>query len=139
MCNHGRQSKEVLAREKQMSGFHLYPTLTTAEICCITLKESMISGSIPILSDKNIFGMFEGIHIKHDAEMSVEDYYRRVALGVIDILQMPDEKLEELSNMVKQSKLLKSWGEVSMLWLKEMDFPDFYGEYEKLVEMKVLP
>jgi glycosyltransferase involved in cell wall biosynthesis len=139
VIDHGRQSKEIVAREKQRAMFHLYPTNTTSEICCISLKESLASGCIPILSNINIFSMFSGIHIKWDKDMSAEDYYKRVAFAVIDILQMEEEELLKLSDEMKKSELIKSWGEVALLWLDPMDLSTPYTEIEKFYEHKILP
>jgi glycosyltransferase involved in cell wall biosynthesis len=139
VMDHGRQSKEVVAREKQRAGFHLYTTNTTSEICCISIKESMASGCIPILSNVNIFSMFAGVHIKWDQGQSVEDYYTRVAFSVIDILRMPDEEFNHLTEEMKKSELIKSWGEVSLLWLDPLNLAKPYCEYETLVAKGVLP
>lgn len=119
VLDHGRQNKEIVAREKQRATYHLYPTNTTSEICCISLKESMASGCIPIVSNVNIFSTFAGIHITWDEGMSEEDYYKRVGESVVDVLKhITDSQLEELSKAMKSNDMVKSWEQVSKLWLE---------------------
>lgn len=117
VIDHGRQGRDIVAREKQRAMFHLYPTNCVSEICCISLKESMASGCIPIISDVNIFSTFAGAHIKWDVGMSEEDYYKRVGESVLDLLKMSDEELKDLSEAMKKNEMIKSWEQVAKLWI----------------------
>jgi glycosyltransferase involved in cell wall biosynthesis len=53
--DHYRQSIDTCVIEKQRSAFHLYPTTTLIETDCISIKESVVSGCIPVVLDRHVF------------------------------------------------------------------------------------
>jgi hypothetical protein len=53
--DHYRQGMDTCVLEKQHSSFHLYPTTTLLETDCISIKESIVSGCIPVVLDRHIF------------------------------------------------------------------------------------
>jgi glycosyltransferase involved in cell wall biosynthesis len=63
VCDHGRQSIHMIAREKHMSTFHLYMTETTSEIDCIAIRESLVACCIPLLLKTGVFAERDGIHV----------------------------------------------------------------------------
>jgi len=71
VMDHGRVSSHLVAREKWRSTFHLYVTDTDAEIDCISIKESLATGCIPLLSKFGVFPEREGFHFE---VLSVFDY-----------------------------------------------------------------
>lgn len=124
----GRQPKEILAIEKQRSGWHLYPTDTIEEICCISLKESIVSGCIPILSNRNIFSSIPGIHIPWENNVSQDEFYKSVAMNVINLLNMDDNKFNQDIETLKNCDFVKSWDTISSLWLNIFNKTDIINE-----------
>ena len=53
---------EMIIREKYLSNFHIYITNTDAEIDCISVRESCITGAIPLLSNHGVFVERSGLH-----------------------------------------------------------------------------
>ncbi len=66
VMDHGRRDSETIRREKWMSTFHLYLTTCDGEIDCISIRESVAAGCIPIISRHGVFDEREGVHIKID-------------------------------------------------------------------------
>jgi glycosyltransferase involved in cell wall biosynthesis len=117
VMDHSRQPLEIIAREKWTSSFHLYPSLTDAEIDCISIRESMVCGCIPILSNFGVFKERDGIHF--DLE-SNEHSYKMIG---INILQMLKNKESIANNRLKirTSKNIVSWYDVSKLWNTQIE------------------
>jgi hypothetical protein len=51
-----------------MSSFQLYVTNTISEIDCISIKESVLAGCIPIISNFGVFEERDGIHYDFNDE-----------------------------------------------------------------------
>jgi glycosyltransferase involved in cell wall biosynthesis len=117
VMDHGRQPMDLIIREKYMSNFHLYLSNSDSEIDCITVRESCVTGAIPILSSHGVFKDRDGIHfeIVEDKPMT----YANVALNIINI--MKDPNLDTFRNNLKGSSHLIRWMDVAKLWLKEMN------------------
>ena len=116
VMDHGRQPLEIIAREKYMSNFHLYLTNSDSEIDCITVRESCITGAIPILSKHGIFNERDGIHfeLKEGNPMS----YAMIAIELIKL--MKDKNLDTFRDKLKESKNLIRWNDVAAKWLEEI-------------------
>ena len=115
----GRVSREVLADEKKKASYHLYPSLTTSEIDCISLKESLLAENVLILSDKNIFQTFPGIKIMYENGMSIEDYYTSAGVKLADDLTNPEnkDKIENLREIGKSFDQICQWSQSAAKWL----------------------
>jgi hypothetical protein len=107
---------EMIRREKYMSNFHLYLTNSDAEIDCINIRESCLTGAIPILSNHGIFKERDGIHIEIDETNQAS--YINAALKVLEL--MKDPGLEVYRNNLKNSKTLISWSDVAAKWLEQI-------------------
>ena len=59
VMDHGRQPVEMIIREKYLSTYHFYITNSETEIDCISIRESLLTGCIPIISK---FGVFQNRH-----------------------------------------------------------------------------
>jgi len=116
VMDHGRQPMEMIRREKYMSNFHLYLTNSDAEIDCINIRESCLTGAIPILSNHGIFKERDGIHIEIDETNQAS--YINAALKVLEL--MKDPGLEVYRNNLKNSKTLISWSDVAAKWLEQI-------------------
>jgi len=115
VMDHGRQSSDIIAREKLMSMFHLYITDTIGEIDCISIRESVASGCIPLLSNFGVFKERDGIHFQFDK--SEPKCYTNIAEKILNLLQNA-EKLEPIRQMLQQSNLLHDWDTIANKWLE---------------------
>ena len=110
VIDHGRQSIEMIVREKYMSSFQLYVTNTIAEIDCISIRESLVSGCIPLLSNFGVFMEREGIHfnlVDNDTESMKE-----IAINIIKIMN-DNDKVNILRNVFKKSNTIVDWSNVA--------------------------
>jgi hypothetical protein len=112
--DHGRQPMEMIIREKYLSSFHLYLTDTIAEIDCISIRESLATGAIPLISNFGVFKDRAGIH--YDIDRKNPDTYRRAAFNLISLIE-DTEKLDKIRETNKKSDLLINWTDVSKKWL----------------------
>ena len=55
VCDHGAQSAEIIAREKYMSSFELYVSNIINEVDCISIRESILAGCIPLIANFGVF------------------------------------------------------------------------------------
>lgn len=109
VCDHGRQSDIIVAREKQMSNFHLYITDNMEEIDCISIRESLVAGAIPLLLDAGLFKERDGVKIAIGTNMP------DTVKIITDLIKNP-AKCEELREELRRSKTIKGWDEVSREW-----------------------
>ena len=86
--DHGRQPMDLIIREKWQSTFHLYITDTQGEIDCISIRESLVAGCVPLLSDFGVFAKREGLKFK--LERNNQNSYSSIAQGILNLLQKPD-------------------------------------------------
>ena len=110
IVDHGRQSIEMIIREKYMSSFQLYITNTIAEIDCISIRESLITGCIPLISNFGVFAEREGIHFNlndNDPE-SMKD----IAINIIKICNDKNQ-MDILRNVFKKSTSIIDWYTIS--------------------------
>jgi hypothetical protein len=112
VMDHGRRPVDEIAREKQRSTFHLYVTDCPGEIDCISIRESLVSGCIPLLSNKGVFKDREGLHFDLDKG------YQHIAEGILKIMSKPDF-LEMTRQQFKRSKTVCSWKKVASEWLEK--------------------
>ncbi|BCS82928.1 putative glycosyltransferase [Cotonvirus japonicus] len=115
VMDHGKQSLEVINREKHMSTFHLYYTDCLGEIDCISIRESLIAGCIPIISDTNIFKFRDGIHLKWLP--NVPDFNQQIAYTIIELLH--NKNLQQtISQELHKSPTIISWQQSADEWFK---------------------
>ena len=125
VMDHGRQPVDVIVREKYMSSFHLYLSNAEAEIDCITVKESLVTGAIPILSTAGVFREREGI--KFDLGDSSPTVYINIALKIIELMkgqgtgqvQGTGQSLDVFRDTLKKSSTIISWIDISAKWIQE--------------------
>ena len=110
VIDHGRQSIEMIVREKYMSNFQLYITNTIAEIDCISIRESLVTGCIPLISNFGVFSEREGIHfnlINND-----EESMKEIAFNIVKMAR-DIEKMNILRNVFKKSSTIISWSDIA--------------------------
>jgi hypothetical protein len=106
VIDHGRQNIELIIREKYMSTFQLYITNTISEIDCISIKESLVTGCIPLISNFGVFKEREGIHF----ELNEQDInsMKDIAINIINFAKN-HKQVEILSNCLKKSNTILDW------------------------------
>ena len=114
VMDHGRQPMDVIIREKYMSSFQLYVTNTPIEIDCISIRESLATGAIPLISNFGVFKDREGIHF--DLKDKDIQCYQMIGYKITELMKQP-EILNAYRQRMKQSSLLISWAEIAKLWL----------------------
>jgi len=114
VMNHGRQSIDLIIREKYLSTFHLYICNSESEIDCINIKESLVSNCIPIISD---FGVFKERHgLQYPLENVNEEIYKMIASDIIN--KMNDNNfIKNAQESLSKSNTIISWSDVANLWI----------------------
>ena len=115
VMDHGRQPVEMIAREKYMSGFHLYLSTSDSEIDCISVRESLLTGAIPILTTYGVFKEREGVHF--DAAEWNPNTYRNVAVKIVELMRSTD--INGYRHQLRSSSTIVSWKQVAEQWLTQ--------------------
>jgi hypothetical protein len=115
VMDHGRQPMDMIIREKYLSTFHIYLSDSIAEIDCISVRESLITGCIPIIS---MFGVFENRHgIQYNWDPTNKLLCQAVAKNIIK--EMNDfEYIELARKQLMNSTTIVSWKNVAESWTK---------------------
>jgi len=107
ITDHGRQPVEIIIREKYMSSFQLYITNTNSEIDCISIRESLVTGCIPLISNFGVFAEREGIHFDC---VENDECLNQIGLHILNLLN-EQKKLNILREVFKKSHTIISWEE----------------------------
>ena len=110
VMDHGRRPVHEIAKEKWKSSFHLYITDTESEIDCISIRESLVTGCIPLISNSGVFENRDGVHF------NINEGYTQIAQGILKLISNP-ETVEMTRRVLKTSKTIMDWKEVSDKWL----------------------
>ena len=114
VMDHGRRPVDEIAMEKQRSTFHMYLSRTPGEIDCISVRESLVAGCIPLISNTGVFKDRDGLHFDVD---ETPQSYQRAAQGILNLLQKPDF-LEMCRQQFYKSKTIMNWESVAEQWLE---------------------
>jgi len=112
VMDHSRRPMKEIINEKWRSSFHLYITECTGEIDCISIRESLVTGCIPLISKSNIFAKRDGIHFELDRSLQG---YQRIAKGICNLLTKP-EFIEICRQKFKNSQTIMNWKTTAQLW-----------------------
>jgi hypothetical protein len=119
VMDHGRQPMEMIIREKYLSTFHIYLNNSIAEIDCISIRESLITGCIPIISNFGVFNERHGIQYNFDIS---DKNCNNIANDIINKMynfNFINESREKLLN----SSTIISWYEIAQEWInKSIDY-----------------
>ena len=115
VCDHGNQPKEIIIREKYISGFELYVANMVNEIDCITIKEDLVTGCIPLISSFGVFNEQEGI--KFDIDHTNDRVLQRIGLSILNLLK-DINKLNEIRENFKKSSTIISLEQVANMYIK---------------------
>jgi glycosyltransferase involved in cell wall biosynthesis len=113
VCDHGRQPIDLVAREKRRSTFHLYVSNTNAETDCISVKESLAAGCIPLMLDRGVFAERDGVHF--DPEASWESIADEIAE-----LMCNQGRTQALRERLRRSPTIVPWDVVASKWLDDV-------------------
>ena len=86
------------------------------EIDCISIRESLATGCIPIISNFGVFKDREGVHI--DLEEGNMKSYQEIAVKTLRLMHNSSQ-LNDYRERIKKSPLLIGWEEIAERWLKE--------------------
>lgn len=115
VCDHGRKTLDIVAEEKRRSMFHMYPTNTKGEIDCISIRESLVAGCIPILSKVNVFEERDGYFL--EGNIDDESNYSQMAADII-ALARNKEHCDALRENLSGSSTITAWSDAADSWLK---------------------
>ena len=114
IMDHGRMPMDFIIREKWKSTFHMYITDTDAEIDCISIRESLCAGCIPLISKFGVFENRDGIHYHFD---KTPENYKKIAESIIALMRN-DLLIEKCREKMLSSPTIKTWEEIAKNWLK---------------------
>lgn len=118
VVHHGRVSLKKISEERKRSSFHLYVTNTPAEIDCISVRESVVAGCIPIITKYNVFSEREGFHVDvHD--VSDPELMENAALEIVNFVKN-QENVYRTRATYKELSHSSSWQTISEKWITEM-------------------
>lgn len=136
VMNHEKQPLDIIAAEKCKSTFHLYLSNTAAEIDCISIRESVLCGCVPIISNFGVFKERIGHHIDiplNEAPNFIEEMKKAgVEIGNLlhdtkavaklrkDIknILVPSSSYSSCSSSSSSKELLDDWSETSIRWIQ---------------------
>ena len=116
IMDHGRQPMDMIVREKHLSTFHLYLSTTDAEIDCISIRESIVAGCIPIISNFGVFKERPGIHFDFNNDKDI----KMSAVKIIDLFKNPTKILDYKKQIIDNVDLdmIADWDNISNKWKK---------------------
>jgi hypothetical protein len=115
IVHHGRLDVEKVALLKAKCSFQLYYTPTAAEIDCISIRESLVVGCIPILARVNVFSERHGFHVPN-LGFEVKDYVKLAGV-VRDLFH---QNMEEVREKLKTSATVMDWEQTAEAWLEKI-------------------
>jgi hypothetical protein len=114
VMDHGRRPMKEIVLEKWRSSFHLYITECQGEVDCISIRESLVTGCIPLISKLGVFGKREGLHFDL---VKTQQGYQQIAHGICNLLTKP-EFVEMCRQKFFKSKTIMDWNTVAEQWLE---------------------
>jgi len=114
VSEHGRVNASEIAAARCAAAFHLYFTSTREEIDCISVRESLIAGALPLISTHGVFAEREGVHLQGDPE--TEAGQRAAAAQVAALLEEGPAELERRRAVLRTKESL-DWDAVADMWI----------------------
>jgi len=113
VCDHGAQPIEVIAREKYMSSFELYVSNIINEVDCISIRESVLAGCIPLIANFGIFLERDGF--KFDMNHEDPKLMQRNALLILKLMKDQTTLNNARLDFKRSCKTILSWRQVGEL------------------------
>jgi hypothetical protein len=101
-----------IINEKWKSSFHLYITDCEGEIDCISIRESLVTGCVPLISNTGVFKNRDGLHFNL---VKNQECYQQIAQGICNLLTKPDF-IEIARKQFKNSESVIEWKTVAEKW-----------------------
>jgi len=120
VMDHGRQPLSMVSREKYLSTFHLYLNDSIAEIDCISIRESLVTGCIPVISK---FGVFAERHgLQFDWVPQEKDFNNKCETIANELVHyMKDTNLiTKAREQLMVSPTIIKWEVVAKRWLETL-------------------
>lgn len=117
VCDHGRQTLEVVAREKHYATFQLYLCDSHEEIDCISVRESLVAGCIPILLNHGVFQERDGFKVQGNMYDAIS--CMNIAMQIYQFMSN-GERVSQLREKLKSSPTILDWKAVAHQWLEIM-------------------
>ena len=111
---HGRVSLQKIAEEKCKSSIHLYVSNSKTEIDCISIRESLVCGAVPVIGTDFVFKERDGVHVS--GSTSNIQTYRRAGSTVVKLLKNQALLDKVRQRLYGQTKTIVSWEEVARKW-----------------------
>jgi glycosyltransferase involved in cell wall biosynthesis len=118
VIDHGRQNTDFIVREKYLSSFQLYISNTNSEIDCISIRESLVTGCIPLISDFGVFKEREGIHFELVEHPTI---LNSIGEQIVKILKEQQSQMDVLRGVFKKSQTILSWEDIAKKWLEHFN------------------
>jgi glycosyltransferase involved in cell wall biosynthesis len=115
--DHGRQPMEEIIKEKYLSTFHLYLNTSVAEIDCISIRESLVTGCIPIISSFGVFATRHGI--QYTWEPTNKELCKIVADDIINKMY-DNEFIVNARQQLLGSNTIVDWSDIAKIWLQKL-------------------
>jgi hypothetical protein len=115
VMDHGRQSMEMVIREKHLSTFHLYLSNCDAEIDCISIRESLVAGCIPVISQFGVFAERHGIQFIWDPTNA--ELGKLVANDIVNKMR-DGQFINDARQQLQGSNTIIDWSDVAKKWLE---------------------
>jgi glycosyltransferase involved in cell wall biosynthesis len=116
VMNHGRRPLDIIATEKYKSTFHLYITDSPAEIDCISIRESVLCGCIPLLSNNGVFIERDGIKLGKPNEKYTAETLVLMGRAIVEFAQNR-ENVALVQGQLRNSQMLVDWKDVAEKWM----------------------
>ena len=117
VMDHGRQPVDMVVREKYMSSFHLYMNNSVAEIDCISIRESLVTGCIPVISSFGVFKERNGLQFNW--EPSNDTLCKMIAMDLVAKMNDNNFMISAREQLIKSETII-GWDTVAKDWLKKM-------------------
>lgn len=113
VCDHGRHTLDMVAREKKMSTFQLYLCDSAEEIDCISVRESLVAGCVPILLNVGVFQERDGFKVQGllDSQKSCVN----IAMQILKLMN-DAPAVNALRDQLSRSSTIVNWNTVSKAW-----------------------
>lgn len=105
---HGNQSIEIITREKYLSKYDLSISLNVFDVDNMYIRESIVSGCIPIISNTGVYKNMEGHKINFYGDCGF------VAINIIKLLKN-NESIEKI--ITNRFSIQDDWENISKKWL----------------------
>ena len=118
ICDHGAQTAEIIAREKHLSSFELYVSNIINEVDCVSIRESILAGCIPLLANFGIFMEREGY--KFDMNHEDPKVMQRIALFILQLIKDQKSLNFAREDMRRRCTTILSWQQVGELMFNKI-------------------